>query len=146
MIDQATAGPIIVLVALVAVGMVTYAMRFKFPEDEVDLRRPTQFKEPGCGRWMSCVVEEWYALSDSGGSFNGGPWPTMEAALLATRGNDMFMREYGLGWADVCVPGWSETERAWDNNWAVCNIISSKNLYNFWTDDVAFSKQLVEVR
>lgn len=135
-------GGLVAIVIACAVLSFFFAFRRDYYARRTDVRNHTYFKEPGCGHWMSHVVEEWYALSDAGGYY-AGPWPTVHQALLATAGSAEFLEEYGVEAKDVEVPEWRADENAWGNNWGICNIMSSKNLYAFWSADVG---EMVEVR
>ncbi len=100
--------------------------------------RPREFKEPGSGQWMLIpgprVQTQWWALSDSGAKYDGGPWISVLEALSATRYNFAFKRQYDLLEDDVTAPHWNGT--GWDTDWARCNLLRGEDLYKFWQSDM----------
>jgi len=91
-----------------------------------------QFNEPGTGAWMSLLWPEWYAMSDSGARYPGGPWPSLESAQDATVRNAEFLREYALESEDIAVPLWRPKTGDWGNDWTACNLVNNFELLEFW--------------
>ena len=136
MTELEAAYAVLAAVLLGTLALYAYAQHLRHTWHRKLLNGPAQgcrqFNEPGTGAWMSLYWPEWYAMSDSGAEYPGGPWPSLEAAQEATVRNATFLAEYTLEPGDIAVPRWRPKTGDWGNDWTACNLVNNFELLEFW--------------